>query len=172
MLPAMIPEAGLVVDAWDDFDRVVDGLSAEDAGLQPDGQSSAAWALGHVTEHVDRLINHTLQGLDRHPVLGVDRFRMGSEGAADDWDAIRRATEEVRATARPYLESITADRLDERHEFMGGVTKALGGSLTLRYALIRIGAHHYFHIGVIACQRDLRGDSVGDYPGLMRTANG
>jgi DinB superfamily len=162
--------AGYVLEAWDDFDRVLDGLSTHDAGLQPSGQSSAAWALGHVTEHLDRWINHTLQGFDRHPVLGTDRFRMGSEGAADDWEAIVAATKEVRERTRPFIEQITADRLDERHEFQGAVSGALGG-LTLRYALIRIGAHHYFHIGVIACQRDLRGDSVGDYPGLMRTAN-
>ena len=162
--------AGFVLEAWNDFDRVLDGLTAETAVLNPSGQSSAAWALGHVTEHLDRWINHTLRGRDRHPVLGVDRFRMGSEGEADDWDAIRAATEEVRDAARPYVEGVTAGRLDERHEFAGAVSGALGG-LTLRYALIRIGAHHYFHIGVIACQRDLRGDGVGDYPGLLRSAN-
>ena len=167
MLRSVDPLVGLVLEAWNDFDRILDGFSAEDAGLQPAGQSSAAWALGHVTEHLDRWINHTLEGRDRHPYLGVDRFRMGSEGAADDWDAIRVATQEVRETARPSLESINADRLDERHEFAGAISKALG-PLTLRYALIRIGAHHYFHIGVIACQRDLRGDEVGDYPGLLR----
>jgi DinB family protein len=170
MLRPMDPLVGLVFGAWDDFDRVLNGLSAGDAGLQPGGQSSAAWALGHVTEHLDRWINHTLQGRDRDALLGVDRFRMGSPGAADDWDAIRTATQEVRAAARPYLEGITADRLDERYEFQGAISGELGG-LTLRYALMRIGAHHYFHIGVIACQRDLRGDSVGDYPGLMRSAN-
>jgi hypothetical protein len=170
MLRPMDPLVGLVFEAWDDFDRVLERLSADDAGLRPSGQSSAAWALGHVTEHLDRWINHTLQGFERHPVLGVDRFRMGSEGAADDWDAIRVATKEVRERARPYLEGITSDRLDDRHEFLGAISQELGG-LTLRYALIRIGAHHYFHIGVVACQRDLRGDHVGDYPGLMRTAN-
>src|SRR5437870_434369 len=143
MLGAMDPLVGLVFEAWDDFDRVLDGLSAEDAGLQPNGQSSAAWALGHVTEHLDRWVNHALQGRDRHPFLGVDRFRMGSEGAADDRQAMRVATQEVRDAARPYLESITSERLDDRHEFAGAVTKALG-PLTLRYALIRIGAHHYF----------------------------
>ena len=171
MLALMDPLVGLVLEAWADFDRVVEGLSAEAAVLNPHGQSSAAWALGHCTEHLDRWINHTLQGLDRHPLLGSDRFRMGSEGAADDWDAIRAATAEVRDAARPYLEGITSDRLDQRHVFKGAVTKALGGELTLRYALIRIGAHHYFHIGVIACQRDLRGERVGDYPGLLRLAN-
>ena len=41
MLAVMDPLVGLVLEAWNDFDRVLDGLSAQDAGLQPDGQSSA-----------------------------------------------------------------------------------------------------------------------------------
>jgi hypothetical protein len=166
----MHPLAGLVVEAWKDTDRVVEGVSDEEAALQPEGQSSIAWALGHVTEHVDRLLNHTLQGRDRHRLLGVDRFRMGSEGKAEDWKAIRAAVEEVRDVARPYLEGIIEEDLDVRHDLPGAVSSALG-PLTLRYALLRIASHHYFHVGVIACQRDLRGGKVGDYPGLMRDAN-
>jgi hypothetical protein len=158
--------AGLVLEAWNDFDRVVGGLDERDAGVQPEGQSSIAWALGHVTEHVDRLINATLQGRDRHPLLGSERFRMGSAGEAEDWRAIQAATREVRDAARPYLERVTDADLDRRHEFPGRISSQLG-PLTLRYALLRIGGHHYFHIGVIACQRDRMGHSVGDYPGLM-----
>ena len=41
----------------------------------------------------------------------------------------------------------------------------LVGALVLR--LVRIAAHHYFHIGVVACQRDRMGHAVGDYPGLL-----
>src|SRR5207237_4299982 len=80
MLRPVIPEAGLVVEASNDVDRALEGVDAAMASLNPDGQSSIAWTLGHVTEHLDRMINHALQGRDRHPVLGVDRFRMGSEG--------------------------------------------------------------------------------------------
>jgi hypothetical protein len=163
------PLAGLVVEAWKDVDRVVDGVSAQDAVANVEGQSSIAWTLGHVTEHADRLLNFTVQGHDRHPLLGADRFCMGSEGVAEEWDAILQATKEVREAAMPLLEKITDEDLDVKHDFPGAVTQALGGPLTLRYGLIRIGAHHYFHIGVIACQRDLRGESVGDYPGLLES---
>ena len=159
--------AGLVLEAWNDFDRVVDGIDDHDASTQLEGQSSIAWALGHVTEHVDRLVNVTLQEQERHPLLGADRFRMGSAGAAEDWTAIRAAVREVREAARPYLEGVTDRDLDTRHDFPGRIGSQLG-PLTLRYALLRIGAHHYFHIGVVACQRDRMGHSVGDYPGLMK----
>jgi len=135
-----------------------------------EGQSSIAWTLGHVTEHVDRMINHALQAHDRHPLLGTDRFRMGSAGEADDWDAIRPAVTEVRGKARPFLEQRTDEDLDRRFDAPGAITKQLG-PVTVRYVLIRLGAHHYFHIGVIACQRDLRGEKVGDYPGLLRACN-
>jgi hypothetical protein len=37
----------------------------------------------------------------------------------------------------------------------------------VHYALLRIAVHHYFHIGVVACQRDRAGEQVGDYPGLL-----
>jgi uncharacterized damage-inducible protein DinB len=163
----MDPIAGLVVEAWQDFDRVIAGASAEEAVANPEGQSSIAWTLGHVTEHVDRMINHALQGLDRHPLLGRDRFRMGSEGKAGEWDEIREAVKEARTSARVYLEALTRDELDVRVEPPGSISRQLG-PVTIRYTLFRIAAHHYFHVGVIACQRDLRGESVGDYPGLLQ----
>jgi uncharacterized damage-inducible protein DinB len=159
--------AGLVFEAWADFDRVTAGISAEDAVAQPDGQSSIAWALGHVTEHVDRWFNATLQGRDRHALLGADRFRIGSEGKADEWEEILAATDEVREAARPYLEQVMERDLEARFELPGSVMRELG-PLTLGYALLRTAAHHYFHVGVIACQRDRMGHSAGDYPGLMR----
>jgi hypothetical protein len=167
MLRAMIPEAGLVFEAWKDFDRVVDGVGVTDGVLNPDGQSSIAWTLGHVTEHVDRWFNFALQSRDRHPLLGDDRFRMGSDGRAEEWDEIVAAVRDVRDAARPYLENLERADLDDVHELPSAAARMLGVPLTLRYALFRTAAHHYFHIGVIACQRDLRGEKVGDYPGLM-----
>lgn len=165
----MNPLAGLVVEAWSDLDRVVAGVSPEAATANPDGQSSIAWTVGHVSEHVDRMINHVLLGRDRHPLLGDDRFRMGSVGVAEDWDAIRQAVGNVRATANTLLARVDDDELDRRFESPGSITKQLG-MVTVRYILLRIAAHHYFHVGVIACQRDLRGEKAGDYPGLLRGA--
>ncbi len=39
--------------------------------------------------------------------------------------------------------------------------------LGLRHALLRICAHHYFHIGEIATKRSRLGQQVGDYPGPL-----
>ena len=162
----MHPVAGLVVEAWNDFDRVVEGVTPEEAVQNTEGQSSIAWTLGHVSEHLDRMINFALLKRERHPVLGDDRFRMGSEGMADEWEEIRVAAEEVRRDARHHLESLTDRDLHVRYEPPGNISGQLG-AVTVRYVLLRIATHHYFHIGVIGCQRDLRGHSVGDYPGLL-----
>ena len=48
----MNPVAGLVVEGWNDLDRVIDAVPPEDAVANVEGQSSIAWALGHLTEHV------------------------------------------------------------------------------------------------------------------------
>jgi hypothetical protein len=40
--------------------------------------------------------------------------------------------------------------------------------VTLRYTLLRVLAHHYFHIGELASKRAAAGTSVGDYPGPMQ----
>jgi len=155
-----------VVESWKDFDRVVEGVSSEEAVANVGGQSSIAWTLGHVSEHVDRMINHALRGRERHPLLGDDRFRMGSSGTANEWDGIRAAASDVRGAARESIEPLDDGDLDVRYEPPGSITRQLG-PVSVRYTLLRIAAHHYFHVGVIACQRDLRGHSVGDYPGLL-----
>src|SRR5688500_21622 len=41
---------GLVFEAWSDLDRVLDGLSVDDAVGQVDSGSSFAWTLGHIGE--------------------------------------------------------------------------------------------------------------------------
>lgn len=59
--------AGLVLDAWEDLDRVLAGLTVEQATRQVDGQSSIAWTLGHVCQQVDSWINVNFSRLAPHP---------------------------------------------------------------------------------------------------------
>jgi len=92
---------------------------------------------------------------------------MGSSGSADDWLAIQLGTREVRASTKHFLESPDERELDRTVTYTGSLLALRKHGLHLRYALLRIAAHHYFHIGVVACQRDRQGDRVGDYPGLM-----
>jgi DinB superfamily len=160
--------AGLVLEAWEDLDRVLVGLTVERATRQVDGQSSMAWTLGHVCQQVDSWINVNFLRLPPHPVINRDGFRMGSAGLADDWDLTLAGALEVRGAATAFLESLTDPDLDSVVPYSGSFVPLREHGLSLRYALLRIAAHHYFHIGVIACQRDRAGDQVGDYPGALR----
>jgi hypothetical protein len=157
--------AALLLDAWDDFDRAYDGLSPQDAVSHADG-SSFAWTIAHVTNTLD-WINVRIRGLDPHPLLGQDRFRFGGPGEADDWDDIRAAVGEVRDGLRPYLESATSGDLDRVYSYEGSIARLRETGLTLRFAVSRVIAHHYFHLGEVASKRERLGHSVGDYPGPL-----
>ena len=158
--------AFLLFDAWDDLDRVYAGLSAEDAVQRADG-SAFAWTLAHTTNQLDTWINVRFQGIEPHPLLGQERFRFGGTGEAEEWDDILAAVADVRDRAKSYLEAVTADELDRVHPYDGSITHLRDGGITLRYAISRTVAHHYFHLGEVATKRDRLGHSVGDYPGLL-----
>ena len=156
---------GLLFDAWDDLDRVLEGLDASTAVASESGGSSAAWTVGHLANQLDAWANVRFQGRAPHPLISQARFRIGGPGAADDWEAIRSGAIEVRAAARSYLEPMSEGDLDLVIPYDGSFTRLRETGLNLRYAVLRTTAHHYFHIGEIATNRTRLGDSVGDYPG-------
>jgi hypothetical protein len=78
--------------------------------------------------------------------------------------AIVTATSEVRRRARPFLLSRTAPDLRRVTPYDGSIELLRSTGLSLYYAVLRIGAHHYFHIGEIASLRTRSGESIGDYP--------
>jgi len=162
------PIVGLVLDGWAELDRVLEGLNTEDATRQVDGGSAFAWTLGHMTNQLDTWINVRQQHRQPHPLFDDARLRFGGTGVADNWDQIRSAADEVRAAARPYLESLTEADLALESPYAGTMAGLVGRNVTLRYLLLRIAAHTFFHIGDIASVRSRRlGQSVGDYPGLL-----
>ena len=162
------PLVGLVFEAWNDLDRVLAGLDSDHMGELVDGQSSFAWTLAHVTNQLDSWINVNFQRRSPHPLLSAQQFRMGSVGTAPDCATIQAGVHEVRAAARPFLQNLTEGDLARVIPYAGALLGLREHGLSLRYALSDIAAHHYVHIGVIACQRDRLGHQVGDYPGLLR----
>ena len=158
---------GLLFEAWKDMDRVLAGLDSEEVARPLDGGSSFAWTAGHVANQVDAWINARFQGRAAHELIGQARFRVGGTGAADDWQAIRAGVQEVRDAARAYLERLNEADLDLALPYDGSLSHLREGGLSLRYALLRICAHHYYHIGEIATKRGALGQQVGDYPGPL-----
>jgi hypothetical protein len=165
---ALNPLVGLVIEGWDELDRVLDGLEAAGAIRQVDGGSSFAWTLGHVTNQLDSWINVRLQHAAPHPVFEDARWRFGGTGVADNWDEVRRGAVEVRDAARGYLEALDDAALAVESPYAGSLPELAGRQVSIRYTLLRIAAHVYFHIGEIASVRSRRlGQSVGDYPGAL-----
>ncbi len=161
---------GLLFEAWKDMDRALAGLEPTEAVRSLDGGSSFAWTDAHVANQVDAWINVRFQRREAHELIGQDRFRAGGTGEADDWDAIQAGVGEVRDAARGYLARLAENDLDLVIAYDGSFSRLRETGLSLRHALLRICAHHYFHIGEIASKRGSLGHDVGDYPGPLDEA--
>ncbi len=160
--------AGMVLEAWADLDRAVADLSREDAERRLPNASAISWTVAHCTQMVDSWLNVRFQGTSPHPSLSGDALRMGAAGEALDWNEVQVAVEEVRTIARHYLDALAEGDLDTKHPYTGSIEALRSTGISPRYALMRIAAHHYFHIGEIASARTALGHDVGDYPGLMK----
>lgn len=156
-------EVGLLVTAWTDIDRALEGVALDDLTRQLDGGSSFAWTLAHVTHGIDSWINGRFQRLQPHPIYAGGRFRFGTDGAASDWQAIRQATEEVRERALTYLSSDAAN-LDAVMPYDGAYPPFREHGIQLRPAIIQNAIHHVYHLGEIATKRELMGYETPTFP--------
>ena len=160
--------ASLVLEAWRDLDRAVADLSPANAERRIGSASPISWTVAHSTHMVDSWLNVNFQAAEPHPFINGDAFRKGAAGDALDWHDVQLAVEEVRASARPYLESIGEEQLEQRLPYTGSIESLRASGFSPRYAMMRIAAHHYFHAGEIVAARGTLGHDVGDYPGVMK----
>lgn len=159
-------QTGFLYEAWADFDRVTKGLDTLTATRSLEGGSSIAWTIAHVTAHLDNWINVRFAGISPNPMIGEARFRLNGSGIdQEEWPLIQQSVSKVRASARQYLD--TAPSLDTAVPYIGSIEHLRESEITLLYAILRMSAHHYFHIGEISTKRDRLGHSVGDYPGTL-----
>jgi hypothetical protein len=159
---------GLLFEACKDIDRVVADLPVAEATRPHDGGSSFAWTFAHVANQLDAWVNVRFGKRPAHALIGQSRFRIGGPGLTDDdWEVIRSGVLEVRELARCYLEGMPDEDLELVIPYDGSLAPLRETGLSLRYALLRVCAHHYFHIGEIAAKRTGLGQRVGDYPGLL-----
>lgn len=156
----------LLLNTWNDADRVFDGLSDAQALERHDGGSCFAWTLSHLTVGMDFFINATLRGGRVHPVLASQYERFGFSGEADDWPGIVSAVKDVRREIRYYLEGLSDEDLERTR--VPAVRE--WPETPLRYILYRQITHHYYHIGEVAAKRSRSGYDAGDYPGPLADA--
>jgi hypothetical protein len=157
----------MVLEAWKDLDRATAGLSSEDASRRIGTASPISWTVAHCANQLDSYVNVLFQGREPHQFLGQERFRFGAAGDPVDWEQVRAAVAEVHNAASPYLERLSETDLTRHVPYTGSLTALRETGMSVRYALIRIALHHYFHIGEIAAARTSLGHRVGDYPGLL-----
>lgn len=152
----------LTYQSWADLDRAVAGLTADDATARHDGGSSIVWTLGHVTNMVDSWLNVRFQGMPPHPLIGDANFRTGGSGEAEDWPLVLAGVREVREAARQFLNSEHGPDLDKVITYDGSIEFLRPLGLSLRYALMRITAHHFIHVGEITTIRSFLGHTVSN----------
>ena len=155
----------MLLEAWDDLDRAYAEMTEEEATARPDGGSAFGWTLYHLAMFPDLIVSVVLGGGEPHPTFVRAREEHGFSGDCGDWPAIAEAAREVRAKVETALEGMTDADLAET------VVPGWGDfpSTTLRYLVLRMVAHMYYHIGEVATRRG-RGD---DYPGpLTRVLEG
>ena len=157
----------LVFETWEDADRVMEGLTPKQAGENFRGGSSFAWTAGHIANTLDFWVNIRFAGHKPHPLISQSRFRFGGGGEADDWEAIRCGSTEVRSLTRTFIEGMSDIDLERSKPYQGDLKELVGKDISLRYYLSRVIVHHYFHIGEIASKRTMLGHNVGDYPGRL-----
>ena len=149
--------------AWGDLDRVVGGLSDEDA-TRCDGGSSIAWTIGHLAQQMDRWLLGRFQGLRPHPLIGQATFSTGASGDWSVWPAVVTGLAEVRTAARRFLDADPTPSLDLTVPYDGHMKTLHGTGLPLRFALLTIVIHHYEHIGEIGTIRSRWGHTLPVYP--------
>ena len=154
----------LLYESWSDLDGAVDGLTPEEATTRHHEGSAVAWTLGHVTTMVDSWINVRFQGLPPHPMGSHPMFRTGGSGEAEDWPGILNAVREVREAAKRFLEDSQEADLDRVIPYDGSIEFLRETGLPLRYALMRIAAHHYIHMGEIINIRSRLGHVIEEFP--------
>jgi len=159
-------QVGLLYEAWADFDRVISGLDPFTATRSLEPGSSIAWSVAHVTAHLDNWINVRFAAIAPNRLISEERFRLYGEAVSQrEWEPILTSVQEVRWEARRYLDA--SPTMDTLIPYTGSIDTLRQTGITLRYAILRMAVHHYFHIGEISTKRDRLGHSVGDYPGAL-----
>jgi hypothetical protein len=154
----------LMYQSWADLSHAVNGLTPETATSCDHGGSSIAWTVGHVTNMVDAWLNVRFQGLSPHPFIGQPSFRTGGTGAAEDWTSILVGLREVQAAARSFVDAAADVDLDRVVPYDGSIAYLRPVGLSLRYAVTRIAAHHFVHVGEILTVRAHLGQPAADDP--------
>jgi hypothetical protein len=157
----------LLLDALDDLDRALQGLTDDDAARQVDSTTPLAWALGHIGQHLDSWVAVALAQQPRNEYLGSKAFSRGATGESVDWQHTQTAVNAVIEKSRTFLLTANDKNLGKAERYTGSVTGLQGKPITGYYRLARLVAHTYYHIGDITAVRAKLGHRVQDFPSAL-----
>lgn len=147
----------LLYQSWSDLDQALASITPGEASARPGGCSSIAWTLGHVTTSIDWWLNMRFQHLPPNPVINNPDFRTGGSGNPPDWSTLRKAVDEVRASAKRILDTKQDADVEHVIPYDGDIQFLRETGLSLRYALLAIASHHWVHTGEILTVRSMMG---------------
>ena len=159
--------ATLLVDALDDLERSLDGLTGIEAERRCPGLNPICWTVAHLAQHIDSWVNGIMAGEPAEPFLSTDRFRRGSGGEPAEWGAAQAACTRVLHKARGYLARAAGTDLEQTSPYTGNVEWLKGKPIPGKYRLARLVAHVYYHVGDITAVRATMGHSASDFPSLL-----
>jgi hypothetical protein len=160
----------LLLDALDDLDRALQGLSDDDAARQADSTTPIAWTLGHIGQHLDSWVAVALAQQPKNEYLGSKAFSRGAGGAVGedvDWQHTQTAVHAVIGKSRTFLLTANDRNLGKAEIYTGSVAGLQGKPARGFYRLARLVAHVYYHIGDITAVRAKLGHRVQDFPSAL-----
>jgi hypothetical protein len=136
--------------ARSEFQRGLEGISAEDALRRLGPMNSISWMVGHLAWHERLLWAIRGQGLSIEPTL--DTVANGAPATTPVLAEMWAAWERVTALADPYLDALTTADLAVPLPHDGRSTAPIVGS-----QLQRITYHYWSHIGEASAVRQILG---------------
>jgi len=141
--------------------RCLEGVSAEDAQRRPLPMNCLSWMVGHMASHEHRCWVMAAQGRTLAPGL-EDLVGYGKPASTPPLEDMWAAWRTITQAADEYLDTLTAEVLEQHLEWQGEVVPENIGTMLLRNTY-----HYWFHIGEAHAVRQMLGhvnlpDFVGD----------
>lgn len=124
-----------------EFMSAVRGVSDADARRRLLPMNAIGWNIGHLAWQEQRYFVTYAQGETPFPDL-AEEFAVGAPGTTPELERVLSAWRQVTAAADPWLDTLTADRLQEHVTNRGKPTARVYGNL-----LQRVIYHYWYHTG-------------------------
>ncbi|MEJ2734326.1 MAG: DinB family protein [Anaerolineae bacterium] len=137
--------------ARSEFQRCLDGVSAEDAVRRFEAMNCISWIIGHMANQEHFYWVMAAQGRIVAPGLN-DRVGTGKPTSMPPLDEMWQTWHTVTRAADAFLDTLTTDRLQTHLEWQGKPLRESIGTSMLRNVY-----HYWFHLGEAHAVRQLLG---------------